>query len=95
MTPAHGAKPAENAQRRAKTWEFWIDRGGTFTDIVGRDPAGRLRTRSATMLTCAAARSRMQEPPVPFWPLAGAVLWPVLSWLLLMPQRRLEREQML
>jgi rod shape-determining protein MreD len=28
-------------------------------------------------------------------PLAGAVLWPVLSWLLLMPQRRLEREQML
>jgi rod shape-determining protein MreD len=28
-------------------------------------------------------------------PLAGALLWPVLSWLLLMPQRRLEREQML
>ena len=28
-------------------------------------------------------------------PLAGAALWPVLSWLLLMPQRRLEREQML
>lgn len=23
-------------------WEFWIDRGGTFTDIVARDPAGRL-----------------------------------------------------
>lgn len=28
-------------------------------------------------------------------PLAGALLWPALSWLLLMPQRRLEREQML
>jgi len=28
-------------------------------------------------------------------PLLGAVLWPLLSWLLLMPQRRLEREQML
>jgi rod shape-determining protein MreD len=28
-------------------------------------------------------------------PLLGAVLWPVLSWLLLMPQRRLEREQVL
>jgi rod shape-determining protein MreD len=28
-------------------------------------------------------------------PLEGALLWPVLSWLLLMPQRRLEREQML
>ncbi len=23
-------------------WQFWIDRGGTFTDIVGRDPQGRL-----------------------------------------------------
>jgi 5-oxoprolinase (ATP-hydrolysing) len=23
-------------------WEFWIDRGGTFTDIVARDPEGRL-----------------------------------------------------
>jgi rod shape-determining protein MreD len=28
-------------------------------------------------------------------PLAGALLWPALSWLLLMPQRRLEREQMI
>jgi rod shape-determining protein MreD len=28
-------------------------------------------------------------------PLLGAALWPVLSWVLLMPQRRLEREQML
>jgi 5-oxoprolinase (ATP-hydrolysing) len=25
-------------------WQFWIDRGGTFTDIVARDPAGRLAT---------------------------------------------------
>jgi len=25
-------------------WEFWIDRGGTFTDCIGRDPAGRLHT---------------------------------------------------
>jgi 5-oxoprolinase (ATP-hydrolysing) len=25
-------------------WEFWIDRGGTFTDIVARDPAGAIRT---------------------------------------------------
>ncbi|MFZ1813874.1 MAG: hydantoinase B/oxoprolinase family protein [Rhizobiaceae bacterium] len=23
-------------------WDFWIDRGGTFTDIVGRDPSGGL-----------------------------------------------------
>ena len=24
-------------------WEFWIDRGGTFTDIVGMDPKGKVR----------------------------------------------------
>lgn len=23
-------------------WEFWIDRGGTFTDVIGRDPDGGL-----------------------------------------------------
>jgi rod shape-determining protein MreD len=28
-----------------------------------------------------------------FGPLAGAALWPMVSWLLLMPQRRLQREQ--
>lgn len=26
-------------------WEFWIDRGGTFTDVVGRRPDGELVTR--------------------------------------------------
>ena len=25
-------------------WQFWIDRGGTFTDIVGQRPDGRLVT---------------------------------------------------
>jgi 5-oxoprolinase (ATP-hydrolysing) len=24
-------------------WDFWIDRGGTFTDIVARDARGRLQ----------------------------------------------------
>ena len=23
-------------------WEFWIDRGGTFTDVVGKRPDGTL-----------------------------------------------------
>ena len=23
-------------------WQFWIDRGGTFTDVIARDPDGRL-----------------------------------------------------
>src|SRR6478752_757852 len=27
-----------------KRWQFWIDRGGTFTDIVGRRPDGTLAT---------------------------------------------------
>lgn len=29
----------------AAHWDFWIDRGGTFTDVVGRDPAGNLHAR--------------------------------------------------
>src|SRR5438477_3199510 len=24
------------------TWDFWIDRGGTFTDVIGRRPDGSL-----------------------------------------------------
>lgn len=29
----------------AEGWRFWIDRGGTFTDIVARAPDGALQTR--------------------------------------------------
>ena len=25
-------------------WQFWIDRGGTFTDVVARRPDGGLET---------------------------------------------------
>jgi 5-oxoprolinase (ATP-hydrolysing) len=28
----------------AGSWEFWIDRGGTFTDVIGRRPDGELVT---------------------------------------------------
>jgi rod shape-determining protein MreD len=31
--------------------------------------------------------------PIIVGPLAGALLWPLVSWLLLLPQRRVEREQ--
>ena len=31
-------------QTGAGRWQFWIDRGGTFTDIVARRPDGRLET---------------------------------------------------
>lgn len=27
-----------------KQWEFWIDRGGTFTDIVAKSPSGKIQT---------------------------------------------------
>ncbi|MEL0091487.1 MAG: hydantoinase/oxoprolinase N-terminal domain-containing protein [Rhodospirillales bacterium] len=27
-----------------KRWQFWIDRGGTFTDIVAQKPDGRIIT---------------------------------------------------
>ena len=26
-------------------WDFWIDRGGTFTDVVGRAPDGTLHQK--------------------------------------------------
>ncbi|MCU0967573.1 MAG: 5-oxoprolinase, partial [Rubrivivax sp.] len=28
----------------SERWQFWIDRGGTFTDVVGRRPDGSLAT---------------------------------------------------
>ena len=31
-----------NTSENAGRWDFWIDRGGTFTDLVGRSPDGRL-----------------------------------------------------
>src|SRR5690606_39860472 len=39
----HGAVPRADAAM-SETWQFWVDRGGTFTDCIGRDPAtGELR----------------------------------------------------
>ncbi len=29
-------------QQKQQLWQFWIDRGGTFTDVVARRPDGRL-----------------------------------------------------
>jgi 5-oxoprolinase (ATP-hydrolysing) len=39
--PRPEPQPALPAPRR---WQFWIDRGGTFTDVVGRRPDGTLVT---------------------------------------------------
>src|SRR3954465_14571491 len=40
MANDNGAMQA-NSERK---WQFWIDRGGTFTDVVGRRPDGTLAT---------------------------------------------------
>ncbi len=34
--------PQPPARTAVNAWQFWIDRGGTFTDIVARRPDGRL-----------------------------------------------------
>lgn len=36
MTPSHHNAPG---------WNFWIDRGGTFTDVIARDPDGAVHVR--------------------------------------------------
>ena len=43
--PARRARGRGRDHTRVKArrpWDFWIDRGGTFTDVIGRDPNGRL-----------------------------------------------------
>ena len=44
MTREDGDRDGTNGRAPAPpaAWEFWIDRGGTFTDIVGRRPDGGL-----------------------------------------------------
>ena len=36
------SKRGSSQERLARAWDFWIDRGGTFTDVTGCDPRGRL-----------------------------------------------------
>ena len=62
-------------------WQFWIDRGGTFTDIVARAPDGRLiqskllsehpgRHRDAAIAGIRALLGLGHDDPIP----AGAVV---------------------
>ncbi len=43
----------ENSNSGCDGWQFWIDRGGTFTDVIGRPPSGELVT--AKLLSAAPA----------------------------------------
>ena len=52
-----------------------------------------LVAEGATVLVRLAAGDQLPGWQVVVGPLVGATLWPVVSWLLLLPQRRMEREQ--
>ena len=41
---------SQNEPETIKKWQFWVDRGGTFTDIIGRSPKGELITRKLLSL---------------------------------------------
>ena len=45
----------------AGRWDFWIDRGGTFTDVIGRDPAGNLHARKLLSENPGAYRDGLQR----------------------------------
>lgn len=52
-----------------------------------------LVTQAAVLVVRLAAGDHFPGWPIIVSPLAGAILWPVVTWLLLLPQRRREREQ--
>ena len=37
--------PSSDRISPERGWQFWIDRGGTFTDVIGLSPAGELHVR--------------------------------------------------
>jgi rod shape-determining protein MreD len=52
-----------------------------------------LVAEGVTVVVRVAAGDQAPGWPVIVGPLVAAVLWPVVSWVLLLPQRRLQREQ--
>src|SRR5882672_10683079 len=36
--------PTSLCKTMVRGWQFWIDRGGTFTDVVARSPHGEILT---------------------------------------------------
>jgi len=43
-------------EMKQKSWDFWIDRGGTFTDVIGRAPDGTLHARKVLSENASAYR---------------------------------------
>src|SRR5919108_4060328 len=52
-----------------------------------------LVSQTAALIVRLAAGAEFPGWPIVVGPIAGAMLWPMISWLLLLPQRRIEREQ--
>ena len=52
-----------------------------------------LVVQGAVVLVRVATGAAFPGWPIIVGPVAGAMLWPMISWLLLLPQRRIEREQ--
>src|ERR1700724_4251413 len=49
---------SQSSRRRrvqAAGWQFWIDRGGTFTDVIGLSPGGELHVRKVPSAPAAGA----------------------------------------
>jgi 5-oxoprolinase (ATP-hydrolysing) len=59
METVSQAFPGEPPPRAG--WQFWIDRGGTFTDVIGVSPAGALHVRKVLSAGLAAAREILAE----------------------------------
>ena len=55
-------------RRMPGSWEFWIDRGGTFTDVIGRRPDGKLVTHKLLSENPEAYRGRRGRT-------ASAICW--------------------
>ncbi len=56
-----------NTHSDAARWQFWIDRGGTFTDVVGKRPDG-------TLVTHKLLSENPSSTATPPWP-AYATCW--------------------
>ena len=46
-----------------KSWDFWVDRGGTFTDVIGRDPRGAAACAQAAVRKSRLCRRRGAGDP--------------------------------
>lgn len=66
----------EREDENLGAWRFWVDRGGTFTDIVACDPSGRIRKskvlseragsdRAATLIGIRSFLGLAESDPIP------------------------------